>query len=389
MRFRTRKLSVGLVAVFLTFPGSARGNDYFVNPTGANGAFTTVQTAINAVPAGTAANRTRIYIAPGTYTETAGANANLSINKAFITLIGQGASPSQVVIQNNLTGLNGSARVQSGATDLIATNLTFANTFGSGSQAVAFRSSADRTAIQNCRFLGYQDTLLADNSSRQYYRDCYVEGAVDFIFGNATAVFDHAEVKSVGGGQITAAETSPDIANGIIFLDFQFTRAAGVANNASGLGRPWHWDQGKIPSTLYIRSKLGPHIRAAGWDPWDAAANTNPDATSRYSEFDSADLNGTPLPLDANGVPIGRVSWADAMSASVATNYTLSNIFGPSSFWTASTQAEYTGGVGYTSQGAAWDPLVSLATVPEPAGAAIVSILVTLGVLGRRVRIHD
>jgi hypothetical protein len=153
------------------------------------------------------------------------------------------------------------------------------------------------------------------------------------------------------------------------------------------MGRPWHYDQGKIPSTFYIRCKLGPHIRAAGWDPWDAG-NTNPDATTRYSEFGSMDANGTPFTLDGNGVPVGRVSWADPMSASVASNYTLGNIFGPSSFWTASTQAEYTGGAGYTSQGAAWDPLVSLATVPEPS-TTVVSILMTLGMLGRRVRTNE
>src|SRR5262245_4348510 len=112
-KMRSLLLLLGL-GVIIAIATTTHANDYFVNPTGAGGAFTSVQAAINAVPVGTAANRTRIFIAPGTYTETAGANANLSINKAFVTLIGQGATPGAVVIQNNLTGLNGSTRIQSG-----------------------------------------------------------------------------------------------------------------------------------------------------------------------------------------------------------------------------------------------------------------------------------
>ena len=376
----------GVVALCLAALASPRAsaNDYYVNPSGAGGAYTSVQAAINAVPVGTAANRTRIFITPGTYTETTGSNSNLYVSKPYVTLVGQGVSPSDVVIQNSLTGLNGSTRVTSAANDFIASNITFANTYGIGSQAVAFRSSADRTAVQNCRFIGYQDTLLVDNNSRQYYANSYIEGAVDFIFGNATAVFDHSTVKSVGGGQITAAETAPNYANGIVFLDSQLSAAAGVGNATCGLGRPWHWDQGKIPSTIYIRTKIGSHVRAAGWDPWDAVNNTNPDGTTRYSEFASMDAGGNPLALDGNGVPTGRVSWADPMSASIAASYTLEILFGPANFWTDSTQPEYTGGVtGYTSQGASWDPLASLATVPEPPSFTVVIALIAVSLVPR------
>src|SRR3972149_1493965 len=76
----------------------ANANDYYVHPTGVGGAFTSVQAAINAVPAGSLANRTNIFIAPGTYVETTGSGANLNIAKPFISFIGLGDSPDDVVI---------------------------------------------------------------------------------------------------------------------------------------------------------------------------------------------------------------------------------------------------------------------------------------------------
>ena len=71
--------------------------------------------------------------------------------------------------------------------------MTFENTAGNTGQAVAAAVRADRAIFKNCRFLGHQDTLFADYG-RQYYVDSYIEGGVDFIFGNATAVFDHSEI---------------------------------------------------------------------------------------------------------------------------------------------------------------------------------------------------
>lgn len=58
-----------------------------------------------------------------------------------------------------------------------------------GKQAVAFRISADTAAFLGCRFLGAQDTLY-DHLGRHYYKDCYIEGSVDFIFGNGLSLFE-------------------------------------------------------------------------------------------------------------------------------------------------------------------------------------------------------
>lgn len=58
-----------------------------------------------------------------------------------------------------------------------------------GKQAVAFRISADTAAFYGCKFLGAQDTLY-DHVGRHYYKDCYIEGSIDFIFGNALSLFE-------------------------------------------------------------------------------------------------------------------------------------------------------------------------------------------------------
>jgi pectinesterase len=58
-----------------------------------------------------------------------------------------------------------------------------------GKQGVALRISADNAAFVGCNFLGAQDTLY-DHLGRHYYRDCYIEGSVDFIFGNALSLYE-------------------------------------------------------------------------------------------------------------------------------------------------------------------------------------------------------
>lgn len=374
-----------VLAGALIWSSTAHADDYYVHPTGAGGAFTSIQAAINAVPAGTAGNRTNIFIAPGVYTETTGASGNLNIAKPFISLIGTGLTPSDVVIQNSVPGLTGATRLQSSANDFLATNLTFRNTRGDNAgQAVALRNSADRSAFKNVRFESYQDTLLAENRVRQYYRDSYITGDTDFIFGNATAVFQNCIINSSDGSYVSAPETDVETAVGLVFLNSTLTRDGppGAAANSAYLARPWHWDQGKIPSATFINTKMDVHIRSAGWDPWNLSGNpnTDPDGTTRFAEFNTMDLAGNPLPLDANGVPLGRVAWADPMTAAQAAAYTLANIFGGPSFWNNNRhlQPEFVGGDdGYTNQASVtpWDPLASLAalpTIPEPASWGLV-----------------
>src|SRR5208282_4351879 len=121
-------------------------------------------------------------------------------------------------------------------------------------QAVSAAVRADHAVFKNCRFLGHQDTLFADYG-RQYYVDSYIEGGVDFIFGNAAAVFDHSEIHSNSPGYLTAqSRTSPGQTTGYVIVNSKVTSGIGQAaasdsaaaaseeatrKDSISLGRPW------------------------------------------------------------------------------------------------------------------------------------------------------
>jgi pectin methylesterase-like acyl-CoA thioesterase len=364
---------------------SARATDYYVDPS-SDRAYATVQSAVDAVSGQSEFNRANIFIAPGAYHE------KVTVSQPYISLIGLGDSREATRVSFSGIFRSGSPpswgatiEILDTATAFMARNLTFENSTADKNlaQALAARSAADRTIFDNVAFLGYQDTLLVDEMSRQYFRDSFVTGDSDFIFGDATAVFDQCTIESTDYGFITAANTKRITANGIIFLDCALT--AGTDRNPATddhttalpgtvfLGRPWQWNEPDVNcSVIFIRTKMGRHITAAGWDPWDLPnvnSNVNRDPHTRYSESGSMDSFGNPL-ADSNGdgTPNGRVPWADPMTEEQAANYTLEHIFGPVDFWDATTQAETSGAV-YESQGEPWNAMAQLALLPSERGA--------------------
>ncbi len=178
-----------------------------------------------------------------------------------------------------------------------ATNITFENSYGTGTQAVALMIHSDRAVFEKCRFIGWQDTLYAA-SGRQYYRDCFIEGHVDFIFGNAAAVFQNCEIHSRGAGYITAqSRITPDGSTGYVFIDCKITGE----NTGKGvyLGRPWR----PYSRVIYLNCWLGDHILPEGWSNWNKTDN---DKTAWYAEFGSRGPG-------ANQEK--RVSWAHTLTA--------------------------------------------------------------------------
>jgi pectin methylesterase-like acyl-CoA thioesterase len=383
--FRRRQLRETLIcvcAIVLTALSGTQARDYFVNPSGADGAFRTVQSAVDAVAGQTESDRANIFLAPARYVE------QLTVDKPFVTLIGQGGASADATISFNSTHGNGSygaaTLVGLGATAFMARNLTFENSTPDRNvtAALALESTADRTIFDNVRFLGYQDTLLLNGMARQYFRNSFITGDTDFIFGNATAVFDRCTIESTDAGYITAADTARITANGFIFLDCNLVPGhdrnltvddgTSAPNNSVFLGRPWFWSPSEqMPSVTYIRTRMGPHIIRAGWDPWDFLLDPSldRDPLTRVSEWGSMNIVGELL-ADSNhdGTPDGRVPWADPMTTEQAANYTLQNIFGPAEFWNAATQPD-TPGIPYVTQGDPWNPTVQLLSLPARPGA--------------------
>ena len=195
--------------------------------------------------------------------------------------------------------------------DFSAENLTIRNTAGRVGQAVALHAEGDRCVIRNCRLLGNQDTLYAGTEgSRQYYKDCTIEGTTDFIFGEATAVFDHCEIRSLVNSYIAAAATTPRQEFGFVFLDCRLM--ADTAAKKVFLGRPWR----PFAKTVYIRTEMGAHIVPAGWDNW---RNPENEKTAYYAEYESK---------GPGAAPDRRVGWARQLTDKEAKKYSVGAILG-------------------------------------------------------------
>jgi pectinesterase len=179
-------------------------------------------------------------------------------------------------------------------------------------QEVALSVVADDFRMENCVLRSTQDTLflgplpsdligryegfLEDplrryGRFRQYFRNCRIEGTVDFIFGCGEARFESCEIRSLRDqrriGFVAAPSHDIRQTEGFHFLDCAITAEAGVPEGSVFLARPWR-DHGM---TVFTDCICGSHIAPEGFDKWQGTAR---DRTARFYE--------TPE------VP-GRVSW--------------------------------------------------------------------------------
>lgn len=185
----------------------------------------------------------------------------------------------------------------------IARGITFRNTAGpEAGQAVALRVSADRAAFYSCSFEGYQDTLYV-HSGKQFYKKCDIYGTVDFIFGNAMAVFQNCKIyvrkPNNNVAVITASKRgSTDDKTGIIVQ--RSIIAPEPAANLEGikvyLGRPW----GDYARTVFMESNIGSLIDPEGWQWWEGKDEAFKD-NIYYAEYKN---------YGAGASTAGRVNWA-------------------------------------------------------------------------------
>jgi pectinesterase len=289
---------VGLVGVgflaaypmrFSAAPQAAVGNSGVVRVVvSADGTadFPTIQRAVDHAPL-EGNGRLEIAIRPGVYRE----RVKIPQDRPRVSLIGLGDDPSAVVITFSMSALAAggtffSAVVEVQSEGFEASNLTIQNSFGPGSQAVALTVYSDRAIVHDVRLLGWQDTLYAA-AGRQYYNKCYIEGAVDFIFGDASAVFENSEIRSVGDGFIAAeSRKTPDGAQGFVVNKCKLTQGPAQGSTPAKvekgvfLGRPWR----PYSRVVYLDCWMDKHIRAEGWDNWSDAAN---EKTAWFGEYHS------------------------------------------------------------------------------------------------------
>jgi pectinesterase len=286
-----------------------------------SGQYKTVQEAFNAIPLNNQKPIT-VFVKKGVYKE----RLLLDSTKNFVTLVGEDKEQT-ILTYNNHVGMPpvdgkmmstpGSASFFIYAGDFIARNITFQNDAGfTAGQAVAVFSWGDKLVFDNCRFVGFQDVLYTSGpKSRQYYRNCYIEGTTDFIFGPATCVFQDCLINSKKNSHVTAAGTTQDSKFGYVFFNCKLTGDTSLHNVS--LGRPWR----PYAAVAYIHCNIGPHIKPEGWSNWN---QTESYKTARYSEYKNT---GPGANLSA------RVSWSRQLTDDEVKIYTLKNILGGPDNW--------------------------------------------------------
>ncbi|MDR3681449.1 MAG: pectinesterase family protein [Flavipsychrobacter sp.] len=294
-----------------------------------SGNYTTVQAAINAAPTGSTTTWV-IYIKNGKYNEV----VNIPSTKPFIQLVGQSVANTIIQYNNGAStlvagsplGTAGSATLTVNANDCSFINLTIRNTYGDGSQAVAVEINADRVAFKNCRLMGNQDTLYTKGAGnpRHYFRNCYIDGNIDFIFGSSIDIFDscvvYAKTRTTSGSSFcTAANTTAGQAYGYVFRNCILP--ANTLGTAYYLGRPWQDALGFSPTTstpqsnpkvAYINCTLGAHINPVGWVIWDSGTDTT---KITDAEYQSKNFDGTLTNVSQ------RVTWSQQLNSTQAAAY--------------------------------------------------------------------
>jgi pectinesterase len=310
------------LCLFLAAAGSlAAQTDWVVDPAGSN-TFRSVQEAIMAVPIRAATNWTTIHIKPGVYREL----IYVQRERGLIRLVGEDAAKTVLSydLHANVKGADGKPigtfRTPStviDADDFVVENLTFENSAGPVGQALAIRIDGDRVMFRNCRFLGWQDTILL-NRGRQYFENCYVAGHVDFIFGGATAWFEACHIHCLSNGYITAASTPLQQPFGFVFSRCKITgESPGIRTY---LGRPWR----PFASVIWLNTEMSDVVRGEGWNNWRDPAR---EKTARYAEFNST---GPGANLQQ------RVPWARHLTESEANAITPGRVLGGADGWNPS-----------------------------------------------------
>lgn len=290
-----------------------------------------------------------IHIGAGTYRE------KLVVTRPKVTFAGEGSDTVLVYGQGAFEempdgekrGTFRTASVHIDAPDFTAKDITFQNDAGFGhtvGQALALYVDGDRCYFENCRLIGSQDTLFTAplplkeakpggfrgpgefkprTMGRHLFKNCFIQGDVDFIFGSATAWFESCEIYSkmpedreppkspdeeVVYGYVTAASTFEDVPYGYVFHSCRLT--SDCPPRTVYLGRPWR----EFAKTIFLECELGEHIHPLGWKDWN-----KPHGHFLYAEYASH---------GPGAAPDKRADFSRQLAAEEAAEYTVEKVLG-------------------------------------------------------------
>ncbi len=329
-----------------------------------SGDFTSIQAALDSIKdTPTEKNRAMIKIYPGVYTE------EVNVNKPYVTFSNASRNGDVTITYDKANGhadpkknygtdKTATVTVTAEATGFTAENITFVNSYNIDSasaegtntaerkqtQAVALETLADKVVLENCKMIGRQDTLYlkgaskgqqvsgSANPARVYLKNCYIEGTVDFIFGDATAFFDNCELNMVyykNGGHFSAPNTTLYnigyvFNNCILNVDKAYT--ADYAEKID-LGRPWQCDSAYPNSgsnSVYINCTMPDIMKEEGFSLWDSSSMAK---KVRFMEYGSKYANGRAVDLTK------RADFVKVLTQEQADGYTAYNVLKGSDNW--------------------------------------------------------
>ncbi|WEK18486.1 MAG: pectinesterase family protein [Candidatus Pedobacter colombiensis] len=306
-----------------------------------SGQYKSIQEAINAVP-DNSTKRTIMLIKNGIYNTE---KLIVPASKVNLTILGESREKTVVsyhlydckseesgnkcpaeawaLWKDNKELIRTSATLTVLANNFIAENLTISNTAGPVGQALALTLRGDRLIFNNCNILGYQDTiLLGKDGMLNYFVGCLILGRTDYIYGGGIGYFQSCEIRSYGGGWVTAPSTPENQFYGYIFNQCNFTYAANSPRKGDdgakiAIGRPWH----NYPKVAILNSEMCEQMHPEGWPTtWNMAYAATSDKLHLY------EYNNTGKGADMSA----RVKWAGlrSMTAEEPKNYSMESVFG-------------------------------------------------------------
>lgn len=288
-----------------------------------------------------------LYIKNGIYPE------QVTISRPFLTLAGESSKGTVLTgclyarMPKSDIGKLGTFRSYScliAAHDVTVRDLSFENSSGKGpdvGQALALYADGDRLVFENCRFLGGQDTLFTAPlppkeiepggfvgpgqdkpriTGRHYYKNCYFEGDIDFIFGGAAAYFENCEFFSKDIGReinsfVTAASTPEGQEYGYVMENCRFT--GNCPPHSAYLGRPWR----EFAQVVLLGCEIGAHICEEGWNDWNKPCAHDTVLFAEYQSFGpSSDIKKRP-------------GWVRELTPAEAAHYSRPLVLGGTDRW--------------------------------------------------------
>lgn len=278
-----------------------------------SGDFTSIQSAIDSCKA-FPDKRITIFVKNGVYNEKIRVpswNTQLSIIGESVdkTIISYNDFFTKINRGRNSTFYTYTLLVE--ASDFIMENITVENTSGPVGQAVALHVEGNRCVFRNCRFKGNQDTVYAGGKfSRQYFLNCCIEGTTDFIFGEATALFEECTIQCKSNSYITASSTTEGKPFGFVFQGCKLNAADGVTKVY--LGRPWRM----YAKVAFLNCEMGSFISPEGWHNW----SDNDVNRVKFAEYNN---------YGAGADVSQRIVWSQILNKKEAAKYSKEYIFAP------------------------------------------------------------